>query len=92
MDHSGKGATSVWLQLSIATVITTWGLSKDGLEAGLATCFIFLIAAWKVRLVLLRFMELEEAPWPLRLGFEAWVLIVSGVILGFYFGSPGATP
>lgn len=90
MEHTWKSATGIWLLLSIATIVTTWGLSKDGLDPAIATCFIFVIAGWKVRLVLLQFMELKEAPWPLRLAFEAWVLIVSGLILAFYFQAPGA--
>ncbi len=79
-----KPATLVWLFLMAATCVTTWGLSKDQFTASVATLSIILIAAIKVRLVLLHFMELRHAPLPWRLLLEAWVLVVTGAIAGFY--------
>ncbi len=74
----------VWITLMAATVITTWGLSNEAFTARLGTASIFMIAAFKVRLVLLHFMELRQAPLPLRLAFEAWVLVVTAAILALY--------
>lgn len=74
-------ATRVWLLLMAATILTTWVLTKDGLPARVATVAIVLIAAIKVRLVLLHFMELLHAPLPLRLVFETWTLAVTGAIV-----------
>jgi heme/copper-type cytochrome/quinol oxidase subunit 4 len=68
----------------LATVVTTWGLSKDAFSARFATVAVFLIAAFKVRMVLLHFMELRHAPLPLRLVFEAWVLLVTAGVIGIY--------
>lgn len=79
-----KPATLVWLFLMAATCVTTWGLSKDQFTASVATLSIILIAAIKIRLVLLHFMELRHAPLPWRLLLEAWVLVVTGAIAGFY--------
>lgn len=79
-----KSATLVWLFLMAATCVTTWGLSKDQFTASVATLSIILIAAIKIRLVLLHFMELRHAPLPWRLLLEAWVLVVTGAIAGFY--------
>lgn len=77
-------ASRIWLLLMAATIVTTWGLSKDGFPARIATVAIVLIAAMKVRWVLLHFMELRQAPLPLRLVFEAWVLAVAGAIVALY--------
>ncbi len=79
--------TAVWLFLMAATITTTWVLSKDGLAATAGTGCTLALAAWKVRLVVLDFMELRSAPWPLRLAFEAWSVAVPGMIFAFYLAT-----
>jgi len=66
----------VWLVLVTATLVS-WSLRAIGL-AVLAVAFV------KVRLVGLYFMELRTAPVPLRLAFEAWVVVVGAVLAGLY--------
>jgi hypothetical protein len=73
--------------LMLATVTTTWLLSKDALAATAGTAGTLALAGWKVRLVLLDFMELRHAPWPLRIAFELWSVGVPALILGFYLAS-----
>ncbi len=90
MELLRKPATLIWMVLMVATIITTWGLSKDAFAAKFATTSIMLIAAFKVRLVLLHFMELRQAPLPLRLLFEAWVLVATAAIIGIYLQGPVA--
>lgn len=85
-----RGATRVWLLLMAATIVTTWVLTKDTFTARVATIAIVLIAAIKVRLVLLHFMELRHAPLPLRIVFEGWVLAVTGALLTLYVLTPTA--
>lgn len=82
--------TAVWLFLMLATIATTWWLSKDSVAPVIGTVAIVAIAAFKVRLVLLHFMELRGAPRPWRLIFEAWVLIVTAAIVGIYLATPAA--
>lgn len=84
------GLHTIWLILMVATCATTWWLSKDSVSAQVGTVSIVLIAAFKIRLVLLHFMELRHAPTPWRLIFEAWVLIATAAILGFYLQTPTA--
>lgn len=86
-----RGATRVWLLLMAATIVTTWVLTKDAFTARVATIAIVLIAAIKVRLVLLHFMELRHAPLPLRIVFEAWVLAVTGSVVTLYVLTPTAS-
>ena len=45
------------------------------------------IAAVKVRLVMIHFMDLGHAPWRWRLVFEAWTVVFVSIILAVYFGS-----
>ncbi len=78
-------ATLVWLGLLLATVVTTWGLSKDAFSPLVAVVGTFVIAAVKVRYVVLDFMELRNAPRAARIAFEAWPLVVTAMILAFWF-------
>ena len=69
--------------------MTTWGLSKNVFDPSVAVTGIFLIAALKVRFVMLDFMEADRhAPLPVRVAFEAWPAVVPAVILGFWFATP----
>lgn len=78
-------ATAVWVGLMAPTVLTTWILSKDVVSPAAAVTGIFLIAATKVRFVMLDFMELRDAPVPVRAVFEAWIVVLTVLILGFWF-------
>jgi heme/copper-type cytochrome/quinol oxidase subunit 4 len=80
--------TWVWIGLMVLTCFTTWGLSKNLFSPPIAVVGIFLIAAVKVRYVMLDFMELRQAPVPVRVAFEAWPAGVAAIILGFWFATP----
>jgi hypothetical protein len=82
-----QAPTVVWSMLMLATVTTTWFLSKNALAATVGTAGTLGLAGWKVRLVLLDFMELRHAPWPLRIAFELWSVGVPAMILAFYVTS-----
>ena len=83
--------TLVWLGLVVLTGVTTWGLSKGLFSPAVAVVGIFLIAALKVRFVMLDFMELRRAPIPVRLAFEAWPVAVAAMILSFWFATGAVT-
>jgi Prokaryotic Cytochrome C oxidase subunit IV len=80
--------TWVWLALMLLTCATTWGLSKDLFSPVVTVVGNFLIAAVKVRYVMLDFMELRQAPVPVRAAFEAWPWVVAAMILGVWFATP----
>lgn len=82
--------TMVWVALMAATCASTWALSKDVFSPAVAVTGIFLIAALKVRFVMLDFMELRAAPVPARVAFESWIVVVTLLILGFWFATPSA--
>ena len=71
----------VWLTLMLATCASTWWLKSGASTSMAATAAILVIAAVKVRLVIIHFMELKHAPWKWRVFFEAWVVVFPGVIL-----------
>ena len=88
MSAMRERVTWVWLGLMVLTCMTTWGLSKDFFSPAVAVVGIFLIAAVKVRYVMLDFMELRQAPLRVRAAFEAWPVLVAAIILGFWFLTP----
>jgi heme/copper-type cytochrome/quinol oxidase subunit 4 len=90
MSALRERVTMVWLGLMVLTCVTTWGLSKDVFSPAVAAVGIFVIAAVKVRFVMLDFMELRTAPIPVRVVFEAWPVLVAGavILLGFWFATP----
>lgn len=77
--------TLAWMVLFLATAVS-WSLGQDStqvttLAAGVA---ILSLAFFKVRLILLYFMELRFAPQPWRGIFELWVLAVWAAIIYLY--------
>jgi heme/copper-type cytochrome/quinol oxidase subunit 4 len=79
--------TWVWLGLVVLTCVTTWGLSQNLFSPAVAVVGNFLIAAVKVSYVMLDFMELRNAPIPVRAAFQAWPVVVPMMILGFWFAT-----
>jgi Prokaryotic Cytochrome C oxidase subunit IV len=80
--------TAVWVGLMVLTCVTTWGLSKDLFIPAVGVVGIFAIVAVKVSYVMLDFMELRDAPIPVRVAFQAWPVLVAAMILGFWFATP----
>ena len=77
--------TLVWWLLLAATALS-WGISSaEGstwlVEARAARLAIVLLAFFKVRLVLLHFMELATAPRALHAAAEAWVVVCCGALV-----------
>jgi Prokaryotic Cytochrome C oxidase subunit IV len=75
----------VWFVLIAATLLLWYLGAEHGVQdAQLATVLILVVAFIKWRFVGLYFMELRDAPVPLRLIFEAQCVIVCAVVLGVY--------
>jgi len=80
--------TIVWLVLTVLTGIS-WVMSDGTVptEASATTYVaigLFVLAFFKVRLVIMYFMEVHGAPWPLRILFEVWVLGIFLAVVRFY--------
>ena len=91
-DLVRSGATLVWLALTVLTALS-WYLAEDyGIGHAQAlravTVALLVVAFFKVRLVIMHFMEIGEAPLALRAVFEAWVVLVCGVLVVLYLATP----
>jgi len=72
-----------WLILVAATVIS-WAVGADHGTGSLVAVVVLAIAAAKIRLVGLDFMELRHAPIPLRVGFEAYCVALWALLSALY--------
>jgi heme/copper-type cytochrome/quinol oxidase subunit 4 len=74
--------TAIW-GLLIAMTLTSWWLGTDhGISnVQTASVLVLLVAFFKVRFVGLYFMELRNAPLPLRGLFEGWCAVVSTTVI-----------
>lgn len=85
-------AIMAWLVLVTLTALS-WYLSLDltvGIDNShrITSSGLLLLAFFKVRLVIIHFMELGSAPRILRLMFEAWVLVVCCLLISMYWFLP----
>jgi hypothetical protein len=76
----------IWLLLVAATLFSLSLFEESGhLQVshyvGVA---VIAVAFVKVRFIGLDFMELRRAPKPLRIAFEAWVLVIAGTLMTMY--------
>ncbi|BBZ19011.1 cytochrome C oxidase subunit IV family protein [Mycolicibacterium gadium] len=72
-----------WLILVAATVVS-WAVGADHGTGSMVAIVVLAIAAIKVRLVGLDFMELRHAPTLLRVLFEVYCFAVWAVLSGLY--------
>lgn len=75
----------VWLLLVAATVLS-WEVGHgfaDG-DPRYAQAAVIVVAFIKVRYVILDFMEIRDAPLPVRCVAEAWVVAVCAALIGLY--------
>ena len=78
----GRAGVS-WLVLMVATLIS-YTLGADHGTGSVIMVVVLAIAAIKIRLVGLDFMELRTAPVPLRLAFEGYCVGLWAVLSGLY--------
>jgi hypothetical protein len=79
----GTRAGRSWLILVVAT-LASFALGVDHGAGALVVVLVLGIAAVKVRLVGLDFMELRGAPLRLRAAFETYCLAMWAVLSGLY--------
>ena len=84
MNILKRRETVAWLVLIAVTLGVLYfdvAQSQQGTQSRLAGIALLAIAYFKVRIVLLEFMELKHAPWFLRLSYEAWLCVVAAATL-----------
>jgi heme/copper-type cytochrome/quinol oxidase subunit 4 len=69
----------------VSAGLLSWALTEEANAVRLATTVVVLIAAFKVRLVVIYFMELQWRARPWRIVFELWTLGITAIILGGYW-------
>jgi heme/copper-type cytochrome/quinol oxidase subunit 4 len=79
----------IWLALIAATLISWWIGTDDAASPTLGTAAVLIVVFIKIRLIGLYFMELRDAPLPLRLLFEGYCLIVCTTLLVMYLAAGG---
>ena len=84
--------TTIYVLLVLATGVS-FLLGTNAREEALvadrwATAGILLVAAVKVRFVILDFMDVRDAPPALRLALEGWVVGVVGILAWFFCLAP----
>jgi hypothetical protein len=72
-----------WIVLIVATLIS-YALGADHGTGSVMVVVVLAIAAFKVRLVGLDFMELRNAPLPLRWVFEGYCVGLWALLSGLY--------
>ena len=72
-----------WLIL-VAATLASFALGADHGTGSLVAVAVLAIAAIKVRLVGLDFMELRHAPIPLRAAFEVYCVALWALLSGLY--------
>jgi hypothetical protein len=72
-----------WLILIAATLLS-YALGADHGTGSVMAVVVLTIAAIKVRLVGLDFMELRNAPMPLRIAFEGYCVGLWALLSGLY--------
>jgi predicted membrane channel-forming protein YqfA (hemolysin III family) len=77
---------AIWLFLAVATVFSLSLFEEfNSTDARRYVGFAVMgVAFVKVRFIGLDFMELRRAPAPLRLAFEAWLLVIAGTLMTMY--------
>ncbi|MDX9786545.1 MAG: cytochrome C oxidase subunit IV family protein [Desulfobacterales bacterium] len=78
-------ATRVWLTLMAVTILSWWLAEHQANPAKIAATAVILIAAFKVRLVFIYFMELKWKPKPWRVVYELWTVAITVIIVGAYW-------
>jgi len=78
--------TLVYATLAAVTLMS-WLLAESAVAAPLAATAVVLIAAFKIRLVSIHFMELGGAVQPWRNLFDLWISVVTmSVLIGYWYG------
>lgn len=72
--------TAIWALLALATALT-WYMGSDATLN--MPAIMLLIAFFKTRLVIIHFMEVNQAPIALRLAGETWGVVCCAALIFF---------
>jgi hypothetical protein len=85
MSALEKRLAIVLLALSAVTVLSWWLAGDAALQSNATITFaVLVIAALKVRIIVMEFMEARHAPALLRRFTDAWLVLLVSVLLVIY--------
>jgi len=87
MDRTDRRLVATWavlLALTLLSFESAWGVTWLR-DPAAAIALVIGVALLKVRIVILEFMEVREAPWVLRAPLEAWVVGIAAGILALWY-------
>ncbi|MGQ0622890.1 MAG: cytochrome C oxidase subunit IV family protein [Panacagrimonas sp.] len=76
--------TWVWLLLMLITGGSYVLGTQSGASGYAATAAILVLSFFKVRLIVLHFMEVRDAPLGLRAACEIWIVVLLAALLWMY--------
>lgn len=86
MDRGDWRLIFWWAVLLVLTLLSFESGVQWLDQAGIATAIVIIIALVKIRVVILCFMEVSEAPLALRAPLELWVFALGGALLMLWYG------
>ncbi|WP_336971506.1 cytochrome C oxidase subunit IV family protein [Sphingobium aromaticiconvertens] len=86
MDRGDRRLIFWWAVLLVLTLLSFESGVQWLDQAGIVTAIVIIIALVKIRVVILYFMEVSEAPLALRAPLELWVLALGAAILTLWYG------
>lgn len=87
MDSGDRRLIFWWAVLLALTLLSFESGMRWLDQAAVATVVIIGIALIKIRVVILQFMEIADAPWSLRAPLELWILVLGGGLLMLCYGA-----
>lgn len=87
---SGDWRLIFWWAVLLGLTLLSFESGAQWLDqSAVATAVIIGIALIKIRVVILQFMEIADAPWSLRAPLELWILALGGALLMLCYGALG---
>jgi len=87
---SGDRRLILWWAVLLGLTLLSFESGMQWLDqAAVGTAVIIGIALIKIRVVILQFMEVAEAPWSLRAPLELWMLGLGAALLALCYGVAG---
>jgi hypothetical protein len=71
--------------IAVCATVAAWSLAEGASNARLATSLVITIAALKSRIVVGHFMRINSRVWPWRLILDAWIAVISVIVLCGYW-------
>lgn len=82
MSQIMKAGGTVWLVLMVLSIANFIVGEEFGLHGSAEVAILMVIAFVKARLIIRHFMEVKDAPLPLRIAFDIWCILAPVALVG----------